>query len=210
MDISWLDWFGYAASVVILVSLTMSSIVKLRWINLAGALMFSAFGFMIGSIPTGSLNLGIALIDIYYLWKIYRSRDRMAIVEADVGSAYFNHYWGLNRKEIARIFGDVDLTQDQRAFYYLRNNNTAGLLIGHEHESRTFCIDLDYVSPQYRDLKIGQHFLAESRIKSVLPRMQRLRTPATAGIHERYLQRIGFAEVPGEPGIYEMALDPVA
>ncbi|MCK4513815.1 MAG: hypothetical protein KAU31_01090 [Spirochaetaceae bacterium] len=36
MTINWLDWFGYAASVVILVSLTMTSIVRLRWTNLAG------------------------------------------------------------------------------------------------------------------------------------------------------------------------------
>ena len=28
---------------------------------------------------------------------------------------------------------------------------------------------IDYVSSVYRDLKIGQHFLAESRIKSVIP-----------------------------------------
>ncbi|MFW6213587.1 MAG: hypothetical protein ACOC8L_11865, partial [Spirochaetota bacterium] len=61
--VGWLEWFGYAASVVILISLTMSSIVKLRWINLAGAVMFAAYGYLIGSIPTGSLNLGIALID---------------------------------------------------------------------------------------------------------------------------------------------------
>ena len=46
MGIHWLDWFGYAASGVILISLTMSSIVKLRWINLAGAVMFAVFGFL--------------------------------------------------------------------------------------------------------------------------------------------------------------------
>ena len=80
MTIPWLDWFGYLASVVILISLTMSSIVRLRWINLAGAVMFAAFGYLIGSIPTGTLNLGIALIDIYYLVRLYRAKDELAMV----------------------------------------------------------------------------------------------------------------------------------
>lgn len=206
MTINWLEWFGYAASVVILVSLTMSSIVRLRWINLAGAIMFSAFGFLIGSLPTGSLNLGIAFIDIYFLWKIYRAKDKLAIVEADLGSGYFNHFWDLNRKDIARIFGDVDLNQDQRAFYFLRNNNTAGLLVGHETEPGTFCIDIDYVTPIYRDLKIGQHFLAESRIKSVIPKMDRLHATADVGIHERYLEKLGFQEIDGRSGVFARAL----
>jgi hypothetical protein len=206
MEINWLDWFGYAASVVILISLTMSSIVRLRWINLAGAIMFAAFGFLIGSIPTGSLNLGIAFIDIYYLWRIYRTRDELAIVEADLGSGYFNHFWELNQKDIVRIFGDMDLSQDQRAFYFLRNNATAGILVGHETDDETFRIDIDYVTPIYRDLKIGLHFFAESRIKSVLPRMKRLQATADAGIHERYLRQLGFQEVDGQTGVFARTL----
>jgi hypothetical protein len=205
MTINWLDWFGYAASVVILVSLTMSSIVKLRWINLAGGVMFSAFGFLIGSIPTGALNLGIAIIDIYYLWRIYTAKDHLAIVEADLGSGYFNHFWDLNRSDIESIFGDVRLTGSERAFYFLRNNNTAGLLIGHESEPGVFCIDIDYVSRPYRDLKIGQHFFVESRISAVLPKMDRLRTTAESGIHERYLKVLGFSST-ASPGVYEKTL----
>lgn len=206
MTIIWLDWFGYAASVVILVSLTMNSIVRLRWINFAGAVMFSTFGFLIGSVPTGSLNLGIAGIDLYYLWKIYHAKEEFAIVEADLDSRYFNHFWTVNRDDIARIFGEVTFGRASRAFYFLRNNHTAGILVGHEADDDTFCIDIDYVTPQYRDLKIGQHFIAESRIRSVLPRMNRLRTSADVGIHEKYLRRLGFAEVPGASGVFEKEL----
>lgn len=61
----YLDVLGYVASLVVLVSLVMSSIKKLRWINLGGALLFSVYGFMIGSTPTGIMNLGIVMINIY-------------------------------------------------------------------------------------------------------------------------------------------------
>ena len=38
-----LEWIGYTASLIVLVSLLMSSIKKLRWINLFGALIFGAW-----------------------------------------------------------------------------------------------------------------------------------------------------------------------
>ena len=39
-NISWLEWVGYVSSVLVAVSLTMSSIKKLRWYNLMGAAIF--------------------------------------------------------------------------------------------------------------------------------------------------------------------------
>lgn len=206
MNVSWLDWFGYAASVVILVSLTMSSIVRLRWINLAGAVMFAAFGYLIGSIPTGTLNLGIAVIDIYYLVKLYRAKDELAVVEADLESGIFKHFWNVNRGEISRIFGRDQPAANQRAFYFLRNNNTAGVLVGHECQPDAFCIDIDFVTSEYRDLKIGQHFIGESRIRSVLPGIRTLLAATDHGIHEAYLRKLGFEVDPATPERFAKAL----
>ena len=62
-----LPWIGYTASVIIVLSMMMNSIVKFRWINLFGALLFSTYGFLIGAIPVGILNGIIVLVDIYYL-----------------------------------------------------------------------------------------------------------------------------------------------
>ncbi|QEN06411.1 hypothetical protein EW093_16105 [Thiospirochaeta perfilievii] len=59
-------------SFVVLISLTMGSIIKLRWINLIGAAMFSVYSILIGSFPTFIMNFGIVLIDIYFLTKLYK------------------------------------------------------------------------------------------------------------------------------------------
>jgi len=193
MSVDWLEWFGYAASLVILISLTMSSIVRLRWVNLVGAIMFSAFGFLIGSIPTGGLNLGIAIIDIYYLVLIYRQRDDVAIVRADPGSELFRHFWSVNEREITRIFGDVDVGPDCEVFFYLRNNNTAGILVGEQIDDQTFRIDVDYVTPQYRDFQIGQYVIAEANLRNRLPDVRRLVTDPGEANHQSYLRRLGFS-----------------
>ncbi len=76
MVFDWVEWFGYLASLVVLISLTMTSIIKLRVINFIGCLLFAAFAYFINSYPTMLMNLGIAGINIYYLWGIYKSEDR--------------------------------------------------------------------------------------------------------------------------------------
>ncbi|WP_138417511.1 YgjV family protein [Aquibacillus sediminis] len=73
MNIDWLEWLGYLASFIVLVSLLMSNILKLRWINLLGSGLFSLYGFLIGALPVGFMNLGIVFINIYYLVQLYRA-----------------------------------------------------------------------------------------------------------------------------------------
>ena len=67
MEFNWIEWFGYLASLVILISFLNSSIIKLRIINLVGCILFATFAYLIGSIPTIFVNLSIACINIYYL-----------------------------------------------------------------------------------------------------------------------------------------------
>lgn len=76
--ISILELFGYAGSFVVLISLTMSSIVRLRWINLLGATMFTIYASLIGAYPAIFMNFGIMIIDIYYLCKLYRIKSLKA------------------------------------------------------------------------------------------------------------------------------------
>jgi uncharacterized membrane protein len=66
------EWVGYLASVVVAISLMMSNIKKLRWWNLAGALLFVAYGLAIEALPVALVNFFIVIIDIYYLVKLYR------------------------------------------------------------------------------------------------------------------------------------------
>ena len=54
MDI--LQIIGYTGSVLVAVSLMMSNIVRLRWINLFGAGTFAIYGLLINAYPVFALN----------------------------------------------------------------------------------------------------------------------------------------------------------
>ena len=88
MSPAFIEWFGYGASVVVGVSLLMTSVVRLRWINLAGSLLFTAYGLLISAYPVALLNFSIALINVWHLARIHRRRDRLVVTLDYVAPEY--------------------------------------------------------------------------------------------------------------------------
>ena len=103
-SISWLEAFGYAASVVVAISLMMGSLLKLRWWNLVGASAFALYGLLIKAYPVAVLNGFIALADVYYLIQMYRRREHFQAISLDEASSYLATVLAAHREEIARIF----------------------------------------------------------------------------------------------------------
>ncbi|MFS4457375.1 uroporphyrinogen decarboxylase [Maribacter sp. 2304DJ31-5] len=73
--IDWIEVLGYLASVLIAVSLMMASMIRLRVFNLIGAFLFGTYGVLIGAFPVAFLNYFIALTNVYYLWKILKTKN---------------------------------------------------------------------------------------------------------------------------------------
>jgi hypothetical protein len=72
LELNWLELYGYLGSALIAISLMMSDIRKLRWINLVGAGSFASYGLLINSWPVAVLNGFIVLIDVVHLWQLSR------------------------------------------------------------------------------------------------------------------------------------------
>ena len=193
LGVPWVEWFGYAASVVVAISLTMSSIIKLRWFNLTGAAMFSVYGVVIGAWPVGFLNLFIVAINIMYLTRLYRTRDDFRIMRWTGGDEYLNHFIEYHRQDIASFFPQFDPScRIGRVVYcLLRNASPIGLLIGRPDSAGRFEVDLDYVGPQYRDFRMGS-FLYYQNDFFRHEGYSALRARVTGSAHDVYLERMGF------------------
>ncbi len=68
------EHLGYLASVLLIASLMMSDVVKLRWFNLAGCITFTAYGVMIEAWPVAVTNAILTLINVYHLFKMARAK----------------------------------------------------------------------------------------------------------------------------------------
>ena len=69
-----IEWVGYAASIMIAISLIMTNIVKLRVINSIGCILFAIYGFTVRAYPVGIINTFIFFINCYYLYKMHKDK----------------------------------------------------------------------------------------------------------------------------------------
>ena len=197
-----IEWIGYAASVLILVSLIMTSIVRLRWINLAGALLFAFYGFMIHSIPTGVMNSVIVLVNIHFLIKIHRSREYFSILNTQPHDHYLVHFLDFYKNDIGKFYPDFDLKTKSCdvSFYVLRNMTTAGLFMGKRLDDQSLQILIDYATPAYRDFKVGRFIYSEKESMFRALGYRRLFASSKNAQNAAYLKRMGFVEDDFEKG----------
>lgn len=71
-----LEIFGYIGSGLVLVSLMMTSVEKLRWINICGSFISLIYAAIIGSWPVVFLNVGTISINVVQLVRLYRSKQQ--------------------------------------------------------------------------------------------------------------------------------------
>ena len=196
LNIPLLEWIGYTGSVVVAVSLTMSSIKKLRWYNLTGAAIFSFYGFAIGAYPVGLLNLFIVAADSYYIYKMYSFHESFKSIQVAADDTYLNYFIDFYQSEINRFFPDFDKEAFQKtgntfALLLLRNAVVAGAFVGVKNED-TLIVQLDFVTAAYRDLKPGD-FIYKKNIELIKEQGISQITSNTENVtHQKYLLEMGF------------------
>lgn len=198
-DISYLEWIGYAASALVAISLTMSSIMQLRWYNMIGAAIFSFYGFAIGSLPVGLLNLFIVFTNIYYLSKIYTRKEAFKLITTNLNDSYLKYYLDFNRTEISHFFPafekkiseKIEETSDLMILLLLRDAKVAGVFIGSKTDKDLHVI-VDYVSAPYRDMKAGNFIYNKNIRRFEEQEIERMICETKHPKYKKYLEKMGF------------------
>ncbi len=203
-----LEWIGYIASLIVLISLLMSSLKKLRWINLVGSLLFGTYGFLIGSVPTGLMNVGIALINIYYLFKMYGSKEYFKLLFVDEDSSYLKAFIDYYKDDI-HGYKTIDYNTVKDAdfkLFILRDMAPASVFVANKVQDTTAEVLLDYAIPMYRDFKLGRFLFVKNKDVFEKHGIKTLVTTTTVQEHIVYLQKMGFTRVDDNSNVYEMNL----
>ncbi len=192
----FVEWIGYIASAIILVSLLMSSIIKLRIINTVGSVIFAVYGIIIGSIPVAVMNFGIVGINIYYLIKMYSAKDPLSIVEMPATSEYMTNFLTFYKDEIKKFadYSEDKLKNAVISFLVMRDMQDAGAFICSEHDGQTLNIELDFVTPKYRDFQIGNFIFNKQKEMFQGKGYKRFVAESDNHVHIKYLKKMGFSE----------------
>lgn len=189
-----LELIGYVASVLIAVSLMMTSVLRLRVINLIGGAMFSAYGFLIGAIPVGVLNGAIVLVNVYHIVRMLQTKEYFRLLKLRPDSDYLDYFLTFYSKDILRVLPEFKYrpAEKQVTLFILRDCAPIGVFIAEERPGGVLRVVLDFVIPHYRDLKVGKflfveqaQFFRERGIKEIMI------APRTREFGE-YLVKVGF------------------
>ena len=184
-----LEIAGYIGSALVLISFLMTSVVRLRIVNMAGSLISFIYALLIGSYPLALMNCALVLINLYFLWKISRTGKDYVLVETAPEDPVLTHFLEEYRADIEKCFPGIDLSGEKNyACLLLCEDAPAGIVLG-QREGEKVDLLLDYSLPRYRDYSLGK-FLRE-----VLPgrgiRELRYDGPSPEN-HRKYLEEMRF------------------
>ena len=209
MDFDWMkEGIGYAASLIILVSLLMTNVFRLRLINGIGSVLFGAYGWMIGSWPVCAINLVIAGIDGWYLLQTMRLSAFFDLAPAaSVGPEYLKRFFLFHERELKKYAPELTLEELQDACTCLifRNLLPVGLF-SYRRNGPDAQIVIDFMIPEYRDFKAGRYLYRTKRMFFKEQGIKRFHAVARHPSQPRYFLKNGFVREDGVSGGYVNAL----
>lgn len=198
-----IEMIGYLGSGLVVISMLMSSVVRLRVINTIGSGVFAAYALMIHSYPTALMNVCLVSINIYNLAKLRQNSQSYDLVTGALGDELLCYLLDYYREDIKKFFPNFpeDNPAANRTFIVCCNGNPAGILLGTDTGDGTLQVVLDYSTPTYRDCSIGSYLYTRLPSRGI-----HTLTFAEDGspAHIAYLTKMGFGK---ENDVYIKHLD---
>ncbi|MDH5372660.1 MAG: hypothetical protein OEX97_06920 [Acidimicrobiia bacterium] len=209
-----IELVGYLGSALVVLSLTRTSILKLRFFGLAGALIFVAYSLMIKAYPIAVVNVLIVGIHLFFLRDLLSKKSEyFTILEVRGDSRYLEYFLRFHEDDIVTYRPDFrfEPREDQIRVFMLRDLVPAGILIGRPCTDHSFEVELDYVIPRYRDFRIAEFLFSSRSGVFTDPQCARAWSRPGTEINIAYLERMGFttsSDGDGNP-IYVKDLTPL-
>lgn len=196
-----IELVGYTGSLLVIISMLMTSITKLRVVNSIGCVIFATYALIIRSYPTAAMQFCLLTINLVGLYNLSRNKKQYTIAELKNGDSYIRFFIDSQKNDIAKFFPNVDslaaekLSDDEAKIYLVSvGTSTAGIMLAQKKSDDSLQIDLDYTTPAYRDCSVGKflfQYLKENGIK-------RLSARSDVAEHISYLTKTGFVKVNDE------------
>lgn len=185
-----LELVGYFASLLVLISLLMTSVVKLRIINMIGSFIFTIYALLIGSYPTAVMNFCLVGVNIFYLVKMAKTEKFFTLLPGELDAPFSRYFLRYYQADMETYFPGFEekLSGADTVFFVYCETAAAGILVGRMLEGGVLELSLDYSTPSYRDCSVGQFLygkLAEQGLKQLVVR-------EASEKHAPYLKKMGF------------------
>lgn len=193
-----IEMIGYLGSILVVISMLMSSVVRLRVINMIGSAIFAGYALVIHSYPTALMNFFLVGINVYNLVKLSKKDQSYDLIDGKSDDSLLNYILDYYHSDIKKYFPNFSWSPSasEKAYIVFCNGNPAGVLLGKEKEKGVVEVGLDYSVPTYRDCSVGTYLYSKLPAKGIHTLVYSQHEPET---HTAYLTKMGFVK---ENGVY--------
>ncbi len=193
-----LDMLGWAGSALLIFSLLQARVLRFRVLNLVACVVLVVFNLLIEVWPMVAMNVVLCGINVFFIRRLVRQRhDPTAYEVLEVGrsDAYLRHVLRQHGTDIATFFPDFDNVPDgpgHTAYLVQHGDETVGVVLVRDAGDGVAQVELDYVTPRFRDFSPGEFVYRRSGL--FLDRgFRRVVTPT--GMVAPYYESLGFTPV---------------
>lgn len=187
-----LEIIGYIGSALVVISMMMTSVFKLRVVNITGSAIAFFYAMAVKAYPVAALNGFLIIVNVVKIVQFFRVEKSYTLIES-TGAAGLPKY--LARKyndDILNFFPDfTGFKDDDKVFILMNGDNATGVTAGQIDEFQTFHISIDYTTPAYRDNSAGRFLYSEIARRGC----KKAVFETSSKNHEAYMYKMGFVKI---------------
>lgn len=158
-------YFGYLASLCLIIALLVSNDLKFRWFNTLGNVCFIMYAIILGAIPVLITNLILFCINAYYLVKVYRKQENFDMLEFKGDEKLAQKFLQFYQKDIASYFPAFNSSAlvNNLNFVVTRDLVIANMFSADVSVTGDAFVVLNYTLQKYRDYKVGTYIFEKEK-----------------------------------------------
>lgn len=192
---------GYAASVLLAISLLVTNDLKFRWLNTWGCISFIIYGILIHAFPIILTNSILFLINFFYLIKLYNAKEDFELIEFKGGEKLVHKFLLFYKDDINKYFPDYvhEENESNLNFVVLRDLVIANIFVAALDANGNAFVKINYTVAKYRDYKVGE-FIFKREQKFLISRgiCCIIYKKVSNKNHERFIKTMGFKKAEEE------------
>ena len=195
MDL-YLELFGYLGTALVILSMMMSSVVRLRIINISGGIISMIYAILTHTMPVVVLNATLICINAFQIVRFYRGRTLFCATPVRSGDAALSRLVSVAAGDLERYFPDAarDIERATDAYIIFSQTRAVGVFAA-VREGERMQVLIDYVLPEYRDLSVARYLFPTLKAAGIRTLVA---SSCPLAEHRRYLFKMGFSPSDGE------------
>lgn len=190
-------YFGYLASLCLIIALLVNNDLKFRWFNTFGNIFFIVYAIVLNAVPVLITNFLLLGINAYYLIKVYRKQENFDMLSFRGDEKMAQKFVQFYQDDIASYFPSFEpaMLLDNFNFVVTRDLVIANMFSAKLLANGDAVVTLNYTLQKYRDYKVGTYIFEKERDFMLTNGIKRIvYTAVTNKNHREFLKVMGFEE----------------